>query len=106
MPPANKQQRALLIIDMQVGLFYGPDQPYERERVLAAILQLVSKARTAGIPIFAAQHTGPEGSPIAPGSALWQLLPELGLNSTIDEVFNKTRPSCFFSNKSRRKLEQ
>lgn len=93
---SSQQQRALLIIDMQVGLFHGPDQPYERERILETIRTLIGKARTAGIPIFAAQHTGPEGSPIAAGSPLWQLLPELGLNSDFAVAFNKTRPSCFY----------
>src|SRR5260221_3419929 len=40
--------------------------------------QLIARAREAGAPIFAARHTGPAGSPIAPGSPLTQLLPQLG----------------------------
>lgn len=86
---------ALLIVDMQVGLFNGPEKPYERDRVLENINQLIRKARKAGAPIFAARHTGPQGSPIEPGSPLWQLLTDLEVDVAMDTVFDKTKPSCF-----------
>ncbi|QNM96794.1 cysteine hydrolase family protein [Chitinimonas koreensis] len=86
---------ALLVVDMQVGLYHGPEQPYQGPRVLAKVQQLIARARAAGAPIFAARHIGPEGSPIAAGSPFWQLLPGLGLDPATDTVFDKTRPSCF-----------
>ncbi|TVT87450.1 cysteine hydrolase family protein [Pseudomonas sp. RGB] len=86
---------ALLIIDMQNGLYDGPDKPFERERVLGTINQLIQRARSAHAPIFVAQHTGPSGSPIEAGSPLWHLWPGLQVDAARDHVFNKTRPSCF-----------
>ena len=86
---------ALLIIDMQTGLYDGPEKPFERERVLATINQLIQRARHAGAPIFVARHTGPAGSPIEAGSALWQLWHGLDIDESRDRLFNKTRPSCF-----------
>ncbi|WP_404483078.1 cysteine hydrolase family protein [Pseudomonas sp. HT11] len=86
---------ALLIIDMQNGLYDGPDKPFERERVLGTINQLIQRARSAHAPIFVAQHIGPSGSPIEAGSPLWQLWPGLQVDAARDHVFNKTRPSCF-----------
>ena len=86
---------ALLIIDMQVGLFHGPEKPREGERSLANIQQLIKKARLQNVMVFAVRHTGPEGSPIAAGSPFWQLLPELGLDAEIDVLFNKSRPNAF-----------
>lgn len=86
---------ALLIIDMQVGLYNGPEKPFERERVLDTINQLIRRARTAHAPIFAARHTGPAGSPIEAGSPFWQLWPGLEVDEARDHLFNKTRPSCF-----------
>ncbi|WP_395607138.1 cysteine hydrolase family protein [Pseudomonas sp. B22129] len=86
---------ALLIIDMQNGLYDGPEKPFERERVLATINQLIRRARNADAPIFAARHTGPAGSPIEAGSPLWQLYPGLEVDASRDTLFNKTRPSCF-----------
>ena len=86
---------ALLIIDMQTGLYDGPQKPFARERVLATINQLIHRARNANAPIFVARHTGPEGSPIAAGSPLWQLWHGLDVDESRDHLFNKTRPSCF-----------
>ncbi|KAF2394487.1 MULTISPECIES: cysteine hydrolase family protein [Pseudomonas] len=86
---------ALLIIDMQVGLFNGPDQPHDGERILANIQQLIRRAREREIPIFAVRHTGPQGSPIEVGSAFWQLLPALELNPGTDILFDKRKPNAF-----------
>lgn len=88
-------RRALLVIDMQAGLFHGPDRPYEGQRVLDNINQLIAKAHQAQAPVFAVRHTGPAGSPIAPDSPLTRLLPELALALDSDQVIEKTRPSCF-----------
>ncbi|MGU3309979.1 cysteine hydrolase family protein [Pseudomonas sp. M5A4_2d] len=86
---------ALLIIDMQTGLYDGPEKPFKRERVLDTINQLIHRARSANAPIFVARHTGPAGSPIEAGSPLWQLWHGLEVEEARDHLFNKTRPSCF-----------
>lgn len=89
------RRRALLIIDMQVGLFDGPERPFDAERVLANINTLAHNARQAGSPVFLIRHTGPEGSPIATGSPLWQVLPGLETDTSVDVFIDKTRPNCF-----------
>lgn len=86
---------ALLIIDMQVGLFHAPEKPHDGERVLSNIQHLITQARQQNVPIFAVRHTGPEGSPIAAGSPLWQLLPALKLDAEIDTLFDKSSPNAF-----------
>ncbi|MGF6110532.1 cysteine hydrolase family protein [Pseudomonas frederiksbergensis] len=87
---------ALLIIDMQVGLFSGPDQPHDGERILANIQQLIRRARALEVSIFAVRHTGPQGSPIEAGSPLWQLLPALELDASSDSLFDKCKPNAFY----------
>ncbi len=57
----SPQRSALLIIDMQVGLFHGPQQPWQGDQVLARITALIGQAREARAPIFALRHTGPQG---------------------------------------------
>ena len=89
------QRSALLIIDMQVGAFTGPEPLWEGERVLATINGLIERARDAGAPVFAARHTGPAGSLVAPGSPAVQLVAGLNVDAGRDHVFDKTRPSCF-----------
>jgi nicotinamidase-related amidase len=86
---------ALLIIDMQVGLFHGPQKPYDGERIVANIQRLIAQARDRRVPIFAVRHTGPEGSPIAAGSPFWQLLPALELDAELDTLFDKSCPNAF-----------
>lgn len=86
---------ALLIIDMQCGLYHAPDKPWQREQLLSNIASLVDRARSSNTLVLAARHTGPADSPIAAGSQLWQLLPELALEQHDALLFNKTRPSCF-----------
>ncbi|MCA8403260.1 cysteine hydrolase [Burkholderia cenocepacia] len=95
MSEAPSPKRALLVIDMQVGLFHGPDRPHDGERVLANINRLIHRAHGSGAPVFAVRHTGPAGSPIAPDAPLAALLPELAIDTARDIVFDKTRPNCF-----------
>jgi len=85
---------ALLILDMQVGLFHGPDKPWAGDALLNTLNGLLIKARQAGAPIFLARHVGPPGSPMACESPLTQLVPELVLDG-VEVIFEKSRPNAF-----------
>lgn len=85
---------ALLILDMQVGLFHGSDKPWAGEALLNTLNDLLIKAREAGAPIFLARHVGPPGSPIEPASPLTQLVQELRLERN-EVIFEKSRPNAF-----------
>lgn len=86
---------ALLIIDMQQGLFHGPVSPFSANKVLSNICLLIEKARQAQVPVFFARHTGPDNSPFAEQSPLTQLIREINVNAERDIVFVKKHPSCF-----------
>ena len=88
-------ESALLVIDMQHGLFYGDPAPHAADSVLSNILLLTEKAKLAGAPVFFARHTGPDGSPFSEQSPLTQLIPELVVHAEKDRVFTKRFPSCF-----------
>ena len=88
-------ESALLVIDMQRGLFYGHPAPHAAETVLSNILLLIDKARHAEAPVFFARHTGPDDSPFSEQSPLTQLIPELVVHEGKDRVFTKRFPSCF-----------
>ncbi|MEE1923790.1 cysteine hydrolase family protein [Pseudomonas sp. 148P] len=85
---------ALLILDLQVGLFHGADKPWRGDELLGTVNTLLDQAHAAGAPVFLARHVGPPGSPLAPDSALTQLIPELRLDGS-ETVFEKQRPSAF-----------
>lgn len=88
-------ESALLIIDMQQGLFHGPDTPFAADRVLSNISLLITKARQSEVPLFFARHIGPDDSPFNEQSPLTRLIPELQVNPQSDVVFTKNYPSCF-----------
>jgi nicotinamidase-related amidase len=85
---------ALLILDMQVGLMYGPDKPWHGEALISTLKRLMTEARDSGSPFFLARHIGPVGSPIEPGSPLTELVRELELMGD-EVVFEKSRPNAF-----------
>jgi nicotinamidase-related amidase len=69
-------KQALLLIDIQQGMF-GPDEIcHEPERLLANASGLLARARAAGVPVFHVQHCE-EGGPLAPNTAAWRFRPEV-----------------------------
>lgn len=96
---------ALLIIDMQQGLFRGPVSPCSADAVLANIRLLIAKARQAQALIFFARHIGPDDTPFSEKGPLTQLIPELDVKAQ-DVVFTKRYPSCFWDTELQRELNQ
>ena len=99
-------ESALLIIDMQRGLFYAHPVPHAAETVLSNTLLLTEKAMLAGAPVFFARHTGPDNSPFSEQSPLTQLIPELIVHAEKDRVFTKRFPSCFRETELLQQLRQ
>ncbi|MCU5773798.1 cysteine hydrolase [Erwiniaceae bacterium BAC15a-03b] len=91
----SQNASALLIIDMQNGLVHAAQAPFAIESVLENINQLIDAARAQQRPVIFVQHTGPEGTPLAQGSEMWQIAAELKRDEN-DIYLTKTRPSCFF----------
>ena len=52
---------ALLIIDVQRGLFEESPRPYEADEVIKNINHVIGKARIAGIPVVFIQHEQDKG---------------------------------------------
>ncbi|HDU7918621.1 TPA: cysteine hydrolase [Serratia marcescens] len=107
MPTIPELRSALLVIDMQVGLFASPnDQPFAAETLLAKTNVLIRAARAANAPVVFIRHTGPAGSPIAANSPLWQIHPGLEINAGADWFIDKTRPSSFHQTGLAERLKQ
>ena len=69
---------ALLIVDVQRGMYSDPKDPvFEGERLLHTIQNLIRKARSAPIPIIFIQHNGKPGSMLDPKSPNWEIHPAL-----------------------------
>ncbi|MGH7914741.1 MAG: cysteine hydrolase family protein [Candidatus Binataceae bacterium] len=89
--------KALVIIDVQKGMWAFPDNPpYDDEGVLQRIAVLIGKARAAGAPVMYVQHHGIDepNHPFKPG------LPGYPFHDAIapapgDDVTVKTKSSAF-----------
>ncbi|HUE62780.1 MAG TPA: cysteine hydrolase family protein [Rhizomicrobium sp.] len=68
---------ALLIIDMQKGLFMEPGRKHDEEGTVARLNALAVKARAAGAAVIFVQHEGPKGSGFHPSEDTCELLAEL-----------------------------
>lgn len=82
---------ALLVIDVQQGLFTPP--PAEAEEVLIRINQLSERARQAGTLVIFIQHQTAHEE-LAHGSEAWQIHPALQVKAG-DHRVDKTTPDSF-----------
>lgn len=70
---------ALLVIDVQLGMFESPLIPpvHDGTRLLAAISGLIEAARARGVPVIYVQHDGGKGHPLLAGTPPWQIHPAI-----------------------------
>ncbi|WP_024303739.1 cysteine hydrolase family protein [Pseudogulbenkiania sp. MAI-1] len=95
---------ALLIIDVQRGLFDDEPRPYEADAVVERINALAGRARTHGIPVVFIQHERASGK-LAHGSESWQL--ERHLRTVPGDHFvRKTTPDSFLRTPLQALLDQ
>jgi nicotinamidase-related amidase len=87
--------RALLVIDVQKGMFSVPAfQPFDGEAVVARIAQMIAAARASGTAIFFVQHDGGPGHPLSAECAGFPFREEVAPR-TNDIVIVKRRCSAF-----------
>lgn len=95
MKQPGSRNKALVIIDMQNGLYFTHPPAYDKERVLRNINLLIHQFRSTGDPVIFVQHTGPKGSPIEQGQELWHLIPEMDVQPASDLILSKHKSSIF-----------
>jgi nicotinamidase-related amidase len=92
-PPIESRERvALLVIDVQRGLFRKSTVLYRADELLATINELVERAHAAGAPVFYIQHSSEKVLPW--GSEDWQLHPTLHRAKT-DRIIHKLKGNAF-----------
>jgi nicotinamidase-related amidase len=84
---------ALLVIDVQRGLFDASPRPHEADAVVERINKLAERARAANVPVVFIQHESPSGL-LEHGSESWLLERNLGVADS-DTVVRKTTPDSF-----------
>jgi nicotinamidase-related amidase len=87
---------ALIVIDVQQGMFTHTEQPSDGEKVLMRINGLVSRARKASIPVIFVQHDGGSGHPLEKPLEGWKVHPGTGYLDG-DRVVEKRNCDAFQS---------
>ncbi len=85
---------ALLVIDVQQGMFGEEDPVYQGGRLLEVIASLLEKARSAQAPVIYIQHMGGESSPLRPGTPGFPIHPAIAPCSG-EPVIQKRHPDSF-----------
>jgi nicotinamidase-related amidase len=93
---------ALVIIDVQQGMFSRSIPLHHADQLLDNITALVQRAHTAGIPVVYIQHTNKSSFP--EGSEKWQFHPRVQPSDT-DLVIQKPHSSAFNKTSLRQELE-
>src|SRR5262245_50426853 len=64
---------AILVIDVQHGLFDANPRPFEHERVVTRINELTRRARQSGASVLLVQHDGKAHENLVPFTKGWEL---------------------------------
>jgi nicotinamidase-related amidase len=83
---------ALLVIDVQKGLFEHETPIYEADRLLANIQMLIDRAHAAGTPVFYIQHS--TDTVLLEGTDEWNLHPSMRPLPT-DHLLRKHHGNAF-----------
>ena len=96
MKPTIPAHTAVLVIDVQAGLFCAKPPPFEAEAVIARINAVTAKARQAGAPVIFIQHDGgASDEDLVPFTDGWKLHPDLQVRPG-DVVLRKTTCDAFY----------
>jgi len=103
-PPNRLEMKsAVLVIDLQVGLFSEIGTPFDFDNVIDRINTITSFARQNGWPVIFVQHER-AGSSVEYCSKGWFLVPEL-VTEASDLRLRKTTPNSFCRTDLERRLK-
>ncbi len=94
---------ALMLVDVQRGMFALPSPLHRGEEVVRRIATLLERARATGVPIVHIQHDGGPGHVLAKGSAGWPHHPLVAPQAG-EIVVEKRNSSAFHDTDLHRRL--
>ena len=96
---------ALMLVDIQQGMFALPSPPYRGEEVVERVAALLGRARAEGIRVVHIQHDGGPGHVLAKGSSGWPHHPRVAPRPG-EIVIEKRHSSAFHGTDLHRQLGQ
>ncbi|RPF50393.1 cysteine hydrolase family protein [Aquisalibacillus elongatus] len=89
-------KKALLVIDVQNGMFQQGNVVHNGSRLLQNISSLIDRARNTKTPVFYIQHNTPAGKPLEHGTTGWEIHPDVAPNNQ-DTIIQKKTPDSFLN---------
>jgi len=96
--------KALLVIDVQIGMFNESNPVFQGEFFLNKITEFISKARIEGIQIIYIQHNAREGKLLETGKLGWMIHPRISPMDN-DIVIRKNTPDAFYNTNLQEELD-
>ena len=97
-------KNALLLIDIQNGMFSEDNPVYKSEHLLDTIEHLLTQARQTNTPILYIQHEAPKGKTLERGASGWFIHPRV--QPTPDDIIiHKKTPDSFHETCLNQKLK-
>ena len=97
---------ALLIIDVQSGLFSIPNALiYNGEKMISNIIELINKARKSKIPVIYVQHCSKSGGFLEPNTQGWNICSDISPIQG-DLIIEKRTPDSFHDTVLKEELEK
>jgi nicotinamidase-related amidase len=101
----TSMSNALIIIDVQKGMFLEGAAVYKGERLISILKKLIEKARSSDTPVFYVQHNAPAGKPLAYGKEGWEIHDEI-TPWPGDPTIQKDTPDSFLNTKLEEELSK
>ncbi|MGL5836903.1 MAG: cysteine hydrolase family protein [Sphingorhabdus sp.] len=98
-------ETALIVIDVQQGMFTHSEQPYDGDGVLHRINGLVERAQASSTPVIFVQHDGGVGHPLEKPSEGWKVHSGTGYQNG-DLVVEKRNCDAFQDTNLQEKLSE
>ena len=96
---------ALLIIDVQKGMFSPPDPIFNGQELLKILANLIARARAEGVPVVYVQHSAGPGDLLHPQAPGWPLHPAIAPQPG-EVVVHKFHPDSFQDTSLHQQLQQ
>ncbi|GAM14710.1 cysteine hydrolase family protein [Mesobacillus selenatarsenatis] len=99
------ENSALVIIDVQNGMFLEGEEVFNGKELLQGIKGLIKQARLANIPIVYIQHNESAGYPLENGTYGWEIHSEISPDEG-DIIIQKTTPDSFLKTSLDQELKE
>lgn len=88
--------KALIIIDVQKGMFQEGAAVYKGDKLISTIKTLIECASASNTPVLYVQHNAPAGKPLEYGKKGWEIHADIKPRPE-DTIIQKTKPDSFLN---------